>query len=290
MPQHSLTMTTIRKATITEVSVRKSSEMDTEAQLAFKDIVKTGLVLKTAMKALHPILVRLKLIDGEETHAQIEENQELKLLLLANLAAQLPDRVSATGYGQGMISLFDLYTNKTEDKLIAFFAGKRINLNEQQLSAIKTDGLNLYQWLRRLRDETINSWDLPGKPSKAASRAAAAASKKAAVEQAVNALVQKRTAEQMALDELEDDANDEEGGDGETLSDVTGTVGEANKKRKKEKGIIKMLIDNFPSIEQGIFLVVKSNHLYCAPPDVLSNMYAIIDGCDDLELFDGDSE
>lgn len=276
-------MTTIRKAVITEVSVHKVPEMDAEATIVFKDIVKNGLALKTSMKALHPTLVRIKLINGDETHDEINENKELKLLILANLAAQLPDRIASSGYGQGKISLFDLYKNKTEDQLIAFFNGKKIAITPSELDAIKKDGNNLYQWLRRLRDETINSWDLAGKPSKAASRANAAATKKAAVQEAVEALVGKRTTEQAAAaDESQD----------ETLSDVTGTIGESHKKNKRKKlvkGITQTLIDKFPAIEQGgIFLVVSNKQLYCLPPDMLHQLVPPKSVDDKLLLVDDD--
>lgn len=273
--------TTIRKAMITEVSVHKGPEMDVEAKNAFKEIVKTGLALKSSMKSLHPILVRLKLINGDETHDEISENKELKLLMLANLAAQLPDRVATTGYGQGKISMFDLYINKTDDQLIAFFKGKKIVLNESEFAKIKNDAVNLYQWLRRLRDETINSWDLAGKPSK---RANTEATKKAAVEKAVEALVNKRTAEQAASDNDSDgDEQDDE------LSDVTPTIGEnktAKKKRREETvqgRFIKTLNDYFPAnIGHGVFLKVQSDKLYCAPHNMLTNMYGCING--DLQI------
>jgi hypothetical protein len=95
-------------------------ELNDHGHVLFSSLLQTAIDLKRTMLDVYPYLIETKVLTGEETHDEINDNTTFRTYLLTCLAKALPKGKSTTTrlYGRGLVSEWDLYHNgKTNDSL-----------------------------------------------------------------------------------------------------------------------------------------------------------------------------
>jgi hypothetical protein len=95
-------------------------ELNNQEHVLYSSLLLTAIDLKRTMLEVYLYLIETKVLTGEETHDEINDNNTFRTYLLTCLAKALPKSKLTTTrfYGRGLVSEWDLYHNgKTNDNL-----------------------------------------------------------------------------------------------------------------------------------------------------------------------------
>jgi hypothetical protein len=138
-----------------------------EASKMCQNIYNNAIVGVQLSLKLRDMLITERIISDEDTYDTVNDNLELKTLLLDHLALGASKLHSNSQYGCFGVSDFDLFHNCSTDKrLLSFLNSRQLAFDEKQIEIVKKKRHNFRGFLLRLRTNVIYNFELPETPLK----------------------------------------------------------------------------------------------------------------------------